>query len=310
MLNREKGGGEPLNSETVKNACPGAVRDMLNRRSAMRQSGMAGKALRMELKNCKIEKLPVYVYETRSEMGQAAAKDAAERINRIIRTKGTANVVFAAAPSQNELLEGLLTYEIDWSRVRGFHQDEYIGIDEAEPAGFGNFLRRAIFDKVPFKELHYLLCKPEEAAAKCKEYTKLLKQYPADLIFLGVGENGHLAFNDPAVADFEDPETIKVVALDDACRQQQVNDGCFAAIEDVPKQAMSLTMSFIRSVPEAVCVVPTDRKADAIARALHGEISTDCPASILRRLDDAALYLDRDSASKAFPELGRDAANA
>jgi glucosamine-6-phosphate deaminase len=171
-------------------------------------------------------------------------------------------------------------------------------------------LRRAIFDKVPFKDLHYLLCKPEEAAAKCKEYTKLLKQYPADLIFLGVGENGHLAFNDPAVADFEDPETIKVVALDDACRQQQVNDGCFAAIEDVPKQAMSLTMSFIRSVPEAVCVVPTDRKADAIARALHGEISTDCPASILRRLDDAALYLDRDSASKAFPELGRDAANA
>jgi glucosamine-6-phosphate deaminase len=259
--------------------------------------------IKMELKNCKIEKLPVYVYDTRAQMGEAAAKDAAERINRIIEKKGTANVVFAAAPSQNELLEGLLTYDIDWTKVRGFHQDEYIGIGEDEPAGFGNFLRRAIFDRVSFKELHFLLCKPEQAAEKCAEYTQLLKEYPADLIFLGVGENGHLAFNDPAVADFDDPETIKVVELDDACRQQQVNDGCFATFTDVPKQAMSLTMSFIRSVPEAICVVPTIRKADAIERALHGEISTECPASILRRLDSAALYLDRDSASKAFPEL-------
>ncbi len=254
----------------------------------------------MELKNCKIEKLPVYVYETRAEMGLAAAKDAAERINHIIEKNGVANVVFAAAPSQNELLEELLAYDIDWTKVRGFHQDEYIGIDENEPAGFGNFLRRAIFGRVPFKELHFLLCKPEEAAAKCAEYTHLLKEYPADLIFLGVGENGHLAFNDPAVADFDDPETIKVVELDDACRQQQVNDGCFAAFEDVPTQAMSLTMSFIRSVPEAICVVPTIRKADAIDRALHGEISTECPASILRQLDSAALFLDKDSASKAF----------
>lgn len=257
----------------------------------------------MKLKSCKIEKLPVYVYETREEMGQAAAKNAAERINRIIREKGEANVVFAAAPSQNELLEGLLAADIDWTRVRGFHQDEYIGIGEDEPAGFGNFLRRSIFDRVPFKALHFLLCKPEEAAAKCDEYTALLQKYPADLIFLGVGENGHLAFNDPAVADFDDPKAIKVVELDDACRQQQVNDGCFATFSDVPKQAMSLTMSFIRSVPEAVCVVPNERKADAVARALQGEISTECPASILRRLDHAALYLDRDSAIKAFPEL-------
>jgi len=257
----------------------------------------------MELKSCKIGKLPVHVYETRGEMGAAAAKDGAERINRIIQEKGVANVVFAAAPSQNELLEGLLEYDVDWTKVRGFHQDEYIGIGAEEPAGFGNFLRRAIFDKVPFKELHFLLCKPEEAAAKCEAYTKLLAEYPADLIFLGVGENGHLAFNDPAAADFEDPKVIKVVDLDEACRQQQVNDGCFATLADVPRQAMSLTMSFIRSVPEIICVVPTVRKADAVEQALHGEISTVCPASILRRLDHAALYLDRDSASKAFPEL-------
>ncbi len=254
----------------------------------------------MELLNCKIDNLPVRVFDTREEMGKAAAKDAAERIRNIIAKNGVANVVFAAAPSQNELIEELLRLDIDWSKVRGFHQDEYIGIDEKEPAGFGNFLRRAIFDRVKFMELHYLLCRPEEAQAKCGEYTELLKQYPADLIFLGVGENGHLAFNDPPVADFEDPKAIKVVALDDACRRQQVNDGCFEKFEDVPAQAMSLTMSFIRAVPEAICVVPTIRKAEAVEQALRGKISTDCPASILRRLDNAALYLDRDSASLAF----------
>lgn len=254
----------------------------------------------MELLNCKIENLPVRVFETREEMGKAAAKDAAERIKNIIAKNGVANVVFAAAPSQNELIEELLGCGIDWSKVRGFHQDEYIGIGEEEPAGFGNFLRRAIFDRVEFKELHYLLCKPEEAQDKCGEYAELFRKYPADLIFLGVGENGHLAFNDPPVADFEDPKAIKIVALDDACRRQQVNDGCFERFEDVPAQAMSLTMSFIRSVPEAICVVPSVRKAEAVARALRGEISTACPASILRRLGNATLYLDRDSASLAF----------
>lgn len=264
---------------------------------------MVRKVQRMVLVNCKIERLPVYVYATREEMGKAAAGDAAERIQRIIEKKGVANVVFAAAPSQNELLEGLLESDVDWTKVRAFHQDEYIGINEDEPAGFGNFLRRAIFDRLPFSERYYLLCKPEEARQKCAEYTQLLKRFPADLIFLGVGENGHLAFNDPAVADFEDPEIIKVVALDDACRQQQVNDGCFERIEDVPTQAMSLTMSFIRSVPEAICVVPTVRKAEAIQQALYGQISTACPASILRTLEHAALYLDPNSASLAFANL-------
>ena len=257
----------------------------------------------MELKSCKIENLPVHIYDTREAMGKAAAKDGAERINKIITKNGVANVMFAAAPSQNELLEELLEYDIDWTKVRAFHQDEYIGISEDEPAGFGNFLCRAIWGKVPLKERHFLLCAPGEAAAKCEEYSSLLTKYPVDLIFLGVGENGHLAFNDPAYADFDDPKMIKVVNLDEACRQQQVNDGCFATFDDVPKQAMSLTMSFIRSVPEAICVVPTERKAEAIKKALHGGITTSCPASILRKLNDAALYLDQDSASLAFPEL-------
>lgn len=246
----------------------------------------------------KVVNLPVYIFENRKDMGKAAAIDAAKRINAVIEKNGVANVVFAAAPSQDDLLENLLKQDIDWTKVRGFHQDEYVGIDESEPAGFGNFLRRAIFDKVPFMELHYLLCKADEAERKCAEYTELLRKYPIDLIFLGIGENGHLAFNDPPVADFNDPKTVKIVELDRVCRQQQVNDGCFPNLDAVPKQAMTVTMSFIMSVPHAICVVPTIRKADAVYGALCGEVTTACPSSILRNHPNAALYLDQDSASK------------
>lgn len=246
----------------------------------------------------KVENLPVKIFETRKEMGCEAAIDAAKIINEAIAKNGVANVVFAAAPSQDDLLENLLKQDIDWSKVKAFHQDEYIGIDDKEPAGFGNFLNRAIFDKVPFRERHYLLCEADSAEDKCEEYTKLIKENPIDLIFLGIGENGHLAFNDPAVADFEDPKTVKVVELDEVCRQQQVNDGCFASLENVPKQAMTLTMSFIMNVPHAICVVPTIRKANAVHDALLGPVTTACPASVLRKHGDAVLYLDKDSASK------------
>lgn len=252
----------------------------------------------MEIEKRTVENLPVHIFENRAEMGKAAARDAARRINAVIDKKGEANVMFAAAPSQNELLENLLKEDVDWSKVRGFHQDEYIGISAEEPAGFGNFLRKAIFDKAPFKELHYLLCGADEVEAKCAEYSALVKQYPIDLIFLGIGENGHLAFNDPSVADFNDPALVKPVELDEVCRQQQVNDGCFPALENVPKRAMTMTMSFIRSVPEAVCVVPTARKANAVYKALYGPVTTACPSSILRQCGNAALYLDRESAGK------------
>ena len=252
----------------------------------------------MTMTTKKVEKLSVYTFETREEMGKVAAADAAARIKAIIEKNGVANVVFAAAPSQNDLLENLLKTDIDWSKVRAFHQDEYVGISADEPAGFGNFLDRAIFKKVNFKELHYLLCGAEEAEEKCEAYAELLRQYPIDLIFLGIGENGHLAFNDPAVADFNDPKMVKIVELDDVCRQQQVNDGCFATLDDVPKQAMTMTMSLIMNIPEAICVVPTIRKANAVYHALLGEVTTACPASILRDHPNAALYLDKDSASK------------
>ena len=252
----------------------------------------------MEIITQKVENLPVYIFNTREEMGVKAGEEAARIINETIAKNGVANVVFAAAPSQNDMLASLLKQNVDWTKVRAFHQDEYIGITVEEPAGFGTWLRRAIFDKVPFMETHYLLCAAEEAEAKCDAYAELLKKYPIDLILLGIGENGHMAFNDPAVADFNDPKMVKIVDLDDVCRQQQVNDGCFPNINAVPKQAMTLTMSFIMSVPNAICVVPTDRKANAVYGATRGPVTTECPASILRQHKNAGLYLDKDAASK------------
>lgn len=251
-------------------------------------------------KSFQVEKLNVFVYHTREGLGAAAAKDACARINAAIAAKGCANVIFAAAPSQNELLENMLKENVDWSKVRAFHQDEYVGIDASESAGFGNFLDRAIWNKVKFMEVHYLLCDADKAEERCEEYAQLLKKYPADLILLGIGENGHLAFNDPAVADFEDPKMVKIVELDDVCRQQQVNDGCFATLKDVPRQAMTLTMSYLMSVPNAICCVPGPRKANAVEKALNGPVETACPASILRYHENGALYLDDASAEKVL----------
>ena len=245
-----------------------------------------------------IDTLNVYVADTREEMGRAAAKEVADQIRALIAEKGAANVIFAAAPSQGDMLKALLEEELDWTKVRGFYQDEYIGLPASHPAGFGNFLRRHIFDHKPFAGVHLLECTPENAEEKMAEYAALFAEYPPDLMLLGVGENGHLAFNDPHVADFEDPKRIKAVALDITSRQQQVNDGCFAALDEVPTHAMTLTMSHILGVPSVLAVVPTALKADAIDAALNGPISADCPASSLRKHPKAKLYLDKDSASK------------
>jgi glucosamine-6-phosphate deaminase len=254
----------------------------------------------MELKNTKFGMLDVKVFKTRKEMGHEAARDVEARLKRIISEKGEATVVFAAAPSQNELLEGLCSADVDWTRVRALHMDEYIGLPKDHPAGFGNFLRRAIFDRLPFKEIHYIADAGEDEKEACAAYSAILEKYPPDIILLGVGENGHLAFNDPPVADFNDPLKVKVVELDDVCRNQQVNDGCFAVIDDVPKKAITLTMSAIMAVPEAVAVVPGMSKARAVDAMLNGPISTECPASILRTHPQSVLYLDSESASTAL----------
>ena len=252
----------------------------------------------MELEQMRVGELSVHVFETRKEMGLAAAKDAERRINQVISEKSEATVVFAAAPSQNELLAALINANIDWTKVRALHMDEYIGLPEDYPAGFGNFLRNAIFDKLPFKEIHYLFSRELDPELLCGRYTKLIEKFPPDIVLLGVGENGHLAFNDPGVADFSDPLAVKVVELDETCRMQQVNDGCFKKLEDVPTTAVTLTMSAILNIPHAITVVPGITKAKAIDSMINGEISTQCPASILKKQKNAVLYLDKDSAQQ------------
>ena len=256
----------------------------------------------MELYCTKQDKLTVKIYSDRAELGEKAGKKVAAIINAVIKEKGEATVVFAAAPSQNEMLEQLCNEDVDWTKVRAMHQDEYLRLDPAHPAGFGNFMRRTIFEKKPFKEIYYIMGISDDAEETKATYSALLEKYPPDLILLGVGENGHLAFNDPAVADFEDPERIKVVDLDDVCRMQQVNDGCFASFDEVPKQAFTLTMSQILKIPNKIACVPGKLKAAAVNNLLHGKISTSCPASILRECENAEIYLDADSASIAISQ--------
>lgn len=251
----------------------------------------------MELGNFIVNKLRIKVFSDRYALGAAAADDAAARINRIIEEKGEATVVFAAAPSQNELLSHLCEREIDWTRVRAMHQDEYIGIDPSHPACFGNFMRRSIFEKKPFMATYCFQDiggKPEETVLA---YTRLVEKYPPDLIFLGVGENGHLAFNDPGEADFKDPYKIKIVELDEKSRAQQVNDGCFSALGEVPLRAYTMTMSLIMSIPQKIVCVPGIRKAEAVKALLSGPVSELCPASALKLCGGATMYLDSDSFS-------------
>lgn len=241
--------------------------------------------------------LQVRIYDSRIAMGAAAAADAVGLLKRLLKEQQTVRVIFAAAPSQNEFLDSLCRAEgIDWSRVTAFHMDEYIGLDPAAPQGFGNFLRRSIFDRLPFGTVHFLDGNAE-AAAECARYTALLTEAPIDIVFMGIGENGHIAFNDPPVADFADPASVKVVELDSICRNQQVHDGCFAALSAVPTHALTLTVPMLMSANHHLCIVPAPTKANAVKATVLDEISTACPASVLRRAADAVLYLDPDSAA-------------
>ncbi len=245
----------------------------------------------------KIDKLEIEVFKTRKQMGDVAAKEAADCIKKLLNEKETIRMIFAAAPSQNEFLEALVAdKEIDWTRVEAFHMDEYVGLPKDAPQGFGNFLDRAIFSKVQFKSVSYIngQIEPEEA---CQEYADKIGQAQMDIVCMGVGENGHIAFNDPPVADFEDKAVIKKVQLDEVCRQQQVNDGCFATIDDVPKYALTLTIPTLFACEYVFCVVPAKTKAQAVYNMIHWDINEKCPATILRRHNKAKLYLDKDSSA-------------
>lgn len=250
------------------------------------------------MKTMKKDNLTVKIFDTRSEMGKAAAADVKACIRGMLEEKETLNMIFAAAPSQNEVLASLAhDKEIPWDRVNAFHMDEYIGLSPDAPQGFGNFLKRSLFGIAPFKSVNYIDITATDPDAECERYTALLKKYPTDIVVLGIGENGHIAFNDPPVADFADKKMIKPVELDEICRNQQVNDGCFAKLDDVPKMALTLTCPTLFKGKHLFCIVPAASKAKAIRATLMDDINEKCPATILRRHENAVLYLDSDSAS-------------
>ena len=240
------------------------------------------------------DKLRVMIYDSRQAMGEGAAAEATAYLKALLAEQQSVNIIFAAAPSQNEFLAAMAASDVDWNRINAFHMDEYIGLRKDAPQGFGNFLRNAIFDKVPFRSVHYINGEIAPDVA-CREYTSLLEQNPVDVVFMGIGENGHIAFNDPHVANFEDQESIKVVDLDEKCRQQQVNDGCFTSLDKVPTHAITLTIPTLCRAKRLFCVVPAATKAWAVNQTINGDISERCPASVLRRHNNATLYVDNHS---------------
>jgi len=244
------------------------------------------------------DQLDVEIYKTRKEMGKVAAEVIAAKLKDLLTKKDEVRIIFAAAPSQDDMTENLVRISgIDWNRVVAFHMDEYISLPQDAEQRFGNYLKKRVFDLLPFKEVHYIDNGQDDPVSICDDYSKKLNEAPIDIICMGIGENGHIAFNDPPVADFDDPKLVKIVELDDVCRQQQVNDGCFNSIDEVPKQAITLTVPVFKGAANLFCVVPGVTKAEAIKRTLEGEISTECPATILRKHPSAKLYLDKDSAS-------------
>jgi glucosamine-6-phosphate deaminase len=244
-----------------------------------------------------IEHLSVKIFPTVEEMGAAAAGDVAAKIVELLERQPVVNIIFAAAPSQDEFLKRLVAFErIEWQRINAFHMDEYIGLSPTAPQSFGNYLRRMIFDRVPFRTVNYINGSAPDIEKECERYSRLLLNHPPDIACLGIGENGHIAFNDPDVADFDDPETVKVVTLDQTCRQQQVNEKCFDTLSDVPATAMTITIPALLKAGRTFCVVPFKNKAEAVFNTLYGKVSERCPATVLRRKENSLLYLNGDSA--------------
>jgi glucosamine-6-phosphate deaminase len=195
-------------------------------------------------------------------------------------------------------LEHLQKLKIDWKKITVFHLDEYLGMSINHPASFRKYLKERILDKVIAKKVYYLEGDSSDIETTVANYEALLQNHPIDVACIGIGENGHIAFNDPHVADFNDPKLVKVVELDDACRKQQLGEGWFPTFEDVPTHALSLTITAILRCKHISCVVPDERKAEAVFNTINAEISTACPATILRTHANTILYLDKNSASK------------
>jgi glucosamine-6-phosphate deaminase len=239
------------------------------------------------------------IHPTSKAAGEAAAHAVAEELRRLDQLGKDIGVIFATGASQLDTLEALISIPgLPWGHVVGFHMDEYVGLDENHKASFRRYLRERLTHRVAMHEFFEIDGNAEDLASFGREYMRKLSLADPKLCLLGIGENGHLAFNDPAEADFNDPLPIKVVTLDDACRQQQVSEGWFARREDVPKQALTLTIPSLLRVPKLIASVPGRRKADAVRRTLDEPITTACPSTLLRTHPDVTIYLDVDSAAQ------------
>lgn len=244
----------------------------------------------------KKDRLSVKIYSLEPEMGQAAAAYAAERLRSAIAEKGSANLILATGTSQFSFLEALKKEDIDWKKITVFHLDEYTGLPETHPASFRRYLKERILEFVRPGQVHLIRGDAPDLAAEMEAYANLLKRHRIDIACIGIGENGHIAFNDPPVADFSDPLWVREVELDADCRRQQLGEGWFPSLEEVPERAVTLTVTAIMNCRAISCVVPGERKAKAVQNTLYAPVSEACPATILRTHPDTTLFLDLMSA--------------
>jgi len=252
--------------------------------------------------------LQIRVFDTKLELGQAAARDAAQIINQAIKERDAAYVIAATGASQFEFLDALAQEQIDWTKVVFFHLDEYVGLPESHPASFRRYLKERVVSRIHPKTFHFLDGEADDVREECRRVGNLIAQQTIDVAFVGIGENGHLAFNDPP-ADFETEEPYLVVNLDDACRQQQVGEGWFKSLAEVPAQAISMSIKQILKSRNILCIVPDQRKAEAVRASVELEVSPMHPASILQQHERVTLYLDRDSSSHLIDSRGLDSAS-
>jgi glucosamine-6-phosphate deaminase len=249
-------------------------------------------------KTLKIENLQVSIHDEPIKMGQAAADFVEEKLKAAIQTRGSANLILATGASQFTFLKALKDRAIDWKKITVFHLDEYHGISDQHPASFRKYLKERILDEVGPKQVYLLNGDAADVEQEMNQYEAELKKHPIDIACIGIGENGHIAFNDPPVADFNDPKLVKLVELDEACRNQQLGEGWFPTFDDVPKEALTLTITAILNCKAISCVVPDKRKAEAVHNSLYADISTNCPATILRTHPETVMFLDKAAASK------------
>jgi glucosamine-6-phosphate deaminase len=252
----------------------------------------------MEVKHFEVGTMKLEIHASRQAAGEAAARSAAQALKQLDQTRGAIGVIFATGASQLETLHALTSMpDLPWKKVHGFHLDEYVGIDENHPASFRRYLRENLTERVDMAEFLEIDGSSPDSDGVRQNYVQKLREANPQVCLLGIGENGHLAFNDPAEANFDDPEAMKVVTLDEACRRQQLAEGWFATFEDVPERALTLTIPTLFKVPKLIVSVPGRRKAEIVRRTLEDPISTACPATLLRTHPDVTIYLDEDSAS-------------